>query len=131
MAASLLSINLIKQRLIEDSDLGNIHRFRLKVVDVEPQHLEQPHIVCNISFRAMGKEGKPKSINGQMPFYAIGCFVETVAFGRYTRIAGILDGLRVNDDQGRPLRFFFTCLRICSCKVFISVSNTPAARHCL
>ena len=67
MAASLLSINLIKQRLIEDSDLGNIHRFRLKVVDVERQHLEQPHIVCNISFRAMGKEGKPKSINGQMP----------------------------------------------------------------
>jgi hypothetical protein len=69
----------------------------------------------------MGKEGKPKSINDQMPFYAIGCFVETVAFGRYTRIAGILDGLRVNDDQGRPLRFFSP---VC---VFVDVKCSSAS----
>ncbi|WP_236739120.1 hypothetical protein [[Phormidium ambiguum] IAM M-71] len=38
-------------------------------------------------------------------------------------------GDEVNNHQGRPLRFFFTCSRTCPCKIRISSSNTPAARH--
>jgi hypothetical protein len=37
--------------------------------------------------------------------------------------------LGVNDEQGRPVRFFFTCVRTCSCKTLINSSNTPATRH--
>lgn len=64
----------------EDSALGNVDWFQLKVINVEPEHLEQSYIICNIGFCAMGKEGKAKSINGETPFYAICCFVETVTF---------------------------------------------------
>lgn len=46
----------------------------------------------------MSKEGKPKDINGKMPFNSIGGFVETEPFRVHTGIAGILHGLRVNDD---------------------------------
>jgi hypothetical protein len=51
----------------------------------------------------VGKEGKPKGINSQMPFNT---FVETKTFRLYTGIAGIFHRLGVNDDQGRPVRFF-------------------------
>ena len=52
-----------------------------------------------------------------MPFNSVSRFVETVAFWIHASIAGIFHGLGVNDNQGRPLRFFLTCSRTCSCSV--------------
>ncbi|WP_334723715.1 hypothetical protein, partial [Nostoc sp.] len=59
----------------------------------------------------------------------VGGFVETKTFRLHTGIAGIFHCLGVNDDQRRPVRFFFTCSRTSPCKTLISSSNTPAARH--
>ncbi len=75
----------------------------------------------------MGKEGKPKNINGEMPFNPIGRFVKTVSFRVYTRITSVFHRLGVNDEQGCPLGLFLTCCRTCPCKTLISCSNTPAA----
>ncbi|MHC5824845.1 MAG: hypothetical protein ACYT04_55630, partial [Nostoc sp.] len=84
-----------------------------------------------IGASAVCKEGKPKGVNSQMPFNTVGGFVETKTFRLHTGIAGIFHRLGVNDDQGRPVRFFFTCSRTCPCKTLSSCSNTPAERHCL
>jgi hypothetical protein len=69
------------------------------------------------------------SINSEMPFNAVGGFVETKTLGLHTSITGVFHRLGVNDEQGRPVRFFFTCVRTCSCKTLINSSNTPATRH--
>ena len=75
------------------------------------------------------KEGKSKGVNSQMPFNAIGGFVETKAFRLNTGVAGIFHCLGVNDDQRRKSVVFFTCSRTCPCKTLISSLNTPPARH--
>ncbi|WP_292790125.1 hypothetical protein [Nostoc sp. NMS7] len=73
--------------------------------------------------------GKPKGINSQMPFNAVGGFVETKTFRLYTGIAGIFHRLGVNDDQCRPVRFFLPVHEQVLSKTLISSSNTPAVRH--
>lgn len=45
-----------------------------------------------------------------MPLNAIGRFVETKSFGLDTGITGILNRLRVNDDEARPFRLFLPVL---------------------
>lgn len=42
-----------------------------------------------------------------MPFDSIRRFVETETVGGGARVTGILHRLRVYDNQGRPLTFFF------------------------
>lgn len=79
----------------------------------------------------MREERKTKGVNSQMPFNAVGGFVKTKAFRLNTGITGIFHGLGVDDDQGRPQRFFFTCSRTCPCRTRINFSKTLAARHCL
>jgi len=46
-----------------------------------------------------------------MPFNSIRGFVKTEAFGVHAGSAGVLDRLRVNQEQSCPLRFFLTCSR--------------------
>jgi hypothetical protein len=49
-------------------------------------------------FRAMREERKPKRINSQMPFDSVRCFVNAKPFGFNSSVAGVLNGLRINDD---------------------------------
>ena len=95
------------------------------------QHLHQPSIIRQIRTRTVREEGEPYRIHGKMSFNPIGRLVEAKTLGVYTRITGILDGLRVNDDERCPLGFFLTCWRTCPCKTLINCSIAPASRHCL
>jgi hypothetical protein len=46
----------------------------------------------------MREERKPKRINSQMPFDSVRCFVNAKPFGIDAGVAGVLNGLRINDD---------------------------------
>ena len=64
----------------QNRDLRNVDRFRLEIVDVQDQHLQQSRIIGDISRGAVGKEGKSQSIHGKMPLNPIRCFVKTKTF---------------------------------------------------
>lgn len=64
----------------QDGNLRDVDGFRLEIIDVERQHLNQSSIIGDIGFGAMDEKGKPQCVNGKMPLNAIGRFVETEAF---------------------------------------------------
>ena len=66
-----------------------------------------------------------------MPFDPVGCFVNAETFGINPSVAGVLNGLRVDDDQGCPFRFFLTCSRTSPCSTSLIASKIFSARHCL
>ena len=54
----------------------------------------------------MRKKRQSQRVNGAVPFDAIGALVVTKPFRCNTRIAGILHGLRVDDQEANPFWFF-------------------------
>lgn len=77
----------------QDGDLGNIHGLRAEIVHVLCQHLQEPRIIRHIRLCAVGKEREAQGIDRQMPFDAIGGFVEAKTFRLDTGITGILNCL--------------------------------------
>jgi hypothetical protein len=64
----------------QDSRLRQFGWFRFKVVDVQRQHFNQPFIIRNTRFGAMGEKGKAKAVHSEMSFDAVRAFVETKPF---------------------------------------------------
>ncbi len=91
----------------QNGDFGNVDGFSAKVIQIATQHFNQPLVIRDIGFGAMGKEWKAQSINRKMSldderfwgrFSApklspIGAFVMTKAFRLNTGIASVFDRL--------------------------------------
>jgi hypothetical protein len=75
------------------------------------QHFNEYWVIADVGGGALHEKGKPYTIDRQMPFNPIGHFVATEPLTRNTGITGILQRRRVNHQQPRPTRFFFTCCR--------------------
>ena len=84
--------------IYKNRDFRNVHRFGLKIRDICDQHINQALIIRCARFRAKSKERKAKRINSQMSFNPVGCFVNAKPFGIDAGIAGVLNGLRIDDD---------------------------------
>ena len=93
----------------QNGNLRDIDRFSAKVIEVVTQQFNQALVIRHTRFGAVGKKRQTKSINGEMSFDTIGAFVVAKPLGLDTGVARILDRLRVNQQQGRPLWFFLTC----------------------
>jgi len=115
----------------QDGDLWNIDRLGAKIIEVVTQHFEQALVIGDIGFSAMSEKRKTQCIHRQMSFDAIGAFVQAEALGLDTGVAGILYRLGINEQQGCPLGFFFTCSRTCPCNRCIRATIALASRHCL
>jgi hypothetical protein len=58
----------------QNRDLRNVDRFRLEIVDVQDQHLQQSRIIGDISRGAVGKKGNPRVSTARcrlIPFVAL------------------------------------------------------------
>ena len=77
----------------QDRNFRNIDGLGFEIVDVQLQHFQQSVIITHIGRCAMGEEGEPKRINGNMSFNPVGCFVETKSFRLDTGVTRILHRL--------------------------------------
>lgn len=64
----------------QDSRLRKLDWFGFKVVDIQREHFNQPLIIRNTRFGAVGEEGETKAIYSQMSFDTVGAFVEAKPF---------------------------------------------------
>ena len=117
--------------IYKNRDFRNVHRFSLKIRDICDQHLNQALVVRCARFRAKSKKRKAKRINSQMPFDPVRCFVNAETFGINSSIAGVLNRLGVDDDQGCPFWFFLTCSRTLLCSTSLIASKIFSSRHFL
>ncbi len=87
-------ISVVKQ----NGNLWEIDRLSTKVVFVAAQHFNQPLVIRDIRFRAMGKKRQSQSIDGKMSLNTVGALVMTKPFGFNTGITGVFHRLRVDDE---------------------------------